>query len=53
MGFYIGIDLGTSSVKLLLADGQGKIHKTVSRDYPLIFPGPAGRSKNQRIGGRR
>ncbi len=40
MGFYIGIDLGTSSAKLLLADGQGKIHKTVSRDYPLIFPRP-------------
>ena len=40
MGFYIGIDLGTSSAKLLLVDGQGKIHKTVSRDYPLIFPRP-------------
>lgn len=36
--YYIGIDLGTSSVKLLLVDGQGVIHKTVSREYPLYFP---------------
>lgn len=35
---YIGIDLGTSAVKLLLMDRQGKILKTVSKDYPLIFP---------------
>lgn len=35
---YIGIDLGTSSVKLLLSDEKGNILKTASRDYPLIFP---------------
>lgn len=35
---YIGIDLGTSSVKLLLMDGEGKILRTVSRDYPLSMP---------------
>lgn len=35
---YIGIDLGTSSVKLLLTDEKGNILKTVSREYPLIFP---------------
>ena len=37
---YIGIDLGTSAVKLLLVDGQGKILRSVSRDYPLSFPQP-------------
>lgn len=37
---YIGIDLGTSAVKLLLMNGDGKIHKTVSREYPLSFPAP-------------
>ena len=37
---YIGIDLGTSSVKLLLCDEKGNVKKTVSRDYPLIFPHP-------------
>ena len=38
--FYIGIDLGTSAVKLLLMDGQGRIKKTVSKEYPLYFPHP-------------
>jgi len=38
--YYIGIDLGTSSVKLLMLDGDGKIVKTATRDYPLIFPEP-------------
>lgn len=36
--YYIGIDLGTSSVKLLLVDEEGKIHNTVSKEYPLSFP---------------
>ena len=37
---YIGIDLGTSAVKLLLMNGAGKILNVVSREYPLIFPQP-------------
>ena len=37
---YIGIDLGTSSVKLLLMDGEGKIKNIVSREYPISFPKP-------------
>ena len=37
---FIGIDLGTSSTKLLLSDGKGNILNTVSKDYPLIFPHP-------------
>lgn len=37
---YIGIDLGTSAVKLLLMDGEGRIQKIVSREYPLYFPEP-------------
>ena len=37
---YIGVDLGTSAVKLLLMDGEGKIHKIVSKEYPLYFPHP-------------
>ena len=37
---YIGVDLGTSSVKLLLMNGEGKIEKTVTREYPLYFPHP-------------
>ena len=38
--YYIGIDLGTSAVKLLLVDEQGTILNTVSREYPLYFPHP-------------
>ena len=37
---YIGVDLGTSSVKLLLMNGEGNIEKTVTREYPLYFPKP-------------
>lgn len=36
--FFIGVDLGTSAVKLLLMDENGKIHKIVSKEYPLYFP---------------
>ncbi len=38
MKLYIGIDLGTSSMKLLLMDSQGTIHNTVTKEYPLEFP---------------
>lgn len=37
---YVGVDLGTSAVKLLLMDEKGKIRKIVSREYPLYFPHP-------------
>lgn len=37
---YIGVDLGTSAVKLLLMDVEGKIQKIVSKEYPLYFPHP-------------
>ncbi|MCM1487665.1 MAG: xylulokinase [Firmicutes bacterium] len=36
--YYIGIDLGTSAVKLLLTDKYGKVSKTVTKEYPLYFP---------------
>ena len=37
---YIGIDLGTSAVKLLLLDESGAVLNTVSKEYPLSFPHP-------------
>ena len=43
---YIGIDLGTSAVKLLLMDAQGSIQKIVSREYPLYFPHPGWSEQN-------
>ncbi|MBR5348829.1 MAG: xylulokinase [Lachnospiraceae bacterium] len=35
---YIGVDLGTSAVKLLLMNEKGGIEKIVSREYPIYFP---------------
>ena len=43
---YVGIDLGTSAVKLLLMDGAGKIQKIVSKEYPLYFPHPGWSEQN-------
>lgn len=43
---YIGIDLGTSAVKLLLMDEKGDIKKIVSREYPLFFPHPGWSQQN-------
>ena len=40
MKLYIGVDLGTSAVKLLLMDEQGEIKNVVSKEYPLEFPQP-------------
>ena len=40
MNLYIGVDLGTSAMKLLLMDASGKIYNTVSKEYPLEFPNP-------------
>ncbi len=37
---YIGIDLGTSAVKMLLMSGDGKIQNVISKEYPLSFPHP-------------
>ena len=38
--YFIGVDLGTSAVKLLLMEESGKICNIVSREYPLFFPHP-------------
>lgn len=35
---YIGIDLGTSAVKLLLVNEKGEIINEVSREYPVFYP---------------
>ena len=35
---FIGVDLGTSAVKLLLMDDDGRIVKSISKEYPLFFP---------------
>ena len=46
MNYYIGIDLGTSAVKLLMVDDAGAIVKSTSREYPLYFPHPGWSEQN-------
>ncbi len=43
---YIGIDLGTSAVKLLLMQEDGKILKIVNREYSISFPKPGWSQQN-------
>lgn len=43
---YIGIDLGTSAVKLLLMEADGTVKHIVSREYPLYFPHPGWSEQN-------
>ncbi len=38
--YYIGVDLGTSAVKLIMMEKDGKIVSSVSKEYPLYFPNP-------------
>ena len=44
--YFAGVDLGTSAVKLLLMDEDGKIVKIVSKEYPIEFPHPGWSQQN-------
>lgn len=44
--FYIGVDLGTSAVKLLLMKEDGTVEKIVSKEYALSFPNPGWSEQN-------
>ncbi len=44
--YYIGVDLGTSAVKLLLMEESGKVCNIVSKEYPLYFPQPGWSEQN-------
>ena len=44
--YYIGIDLGTSAIKLLWMEGNGKICNIVSKEDPLSFPNPGWSEQN-------
>lgn len=43
---YIGVDLGTSAVKLILMDENGSILKVVSKEYPIYFDKPGWSEQN-------
>ncbi len=46
MNYYIGADLGTSSLKLLLIKADGTIVNTITKEYPVFFPKPAWSEQN-------
>ncbi len=43
---YIGIDLGTSGVKLILVTKEGRVIKTVTKSYDLLIPKPSWTEQN-------
>lgn len=51
MKYYIGADLGTSALKLLLVGEDGSIERSVSESYPIAYPKPGWSEQNPRIGG--
>jgi len=44
--YFVGIDLGTTSVKILAADETGKAVRSVTREYPLHMPKPLWSEQN-------
>ena len=46
MKYYIGVDLGTSAMKLLLTDREGRIIGEVSKEYEVYFPKVAWSEQN-------
>ena len=50
---YVGVDLGTSAVKLLLMEADGTIRNIVSKEYPLFLPHPGWSEQNPEAGWRR
>jgi len=46
MNCYIGADLGTSALKLLLVDTDGNVLNEVSREYAVCFPNPGWSEQN-------
>jgi len=40
MTFFLGIDLGTTSVKCVLFDQQGKVAASALKEYELLMPSP-------------
>ncbi len=40
MKYYLGIDLGTSSIKITLLNERGQFLASQSKDYPLYLPKP-------------
>lgn len=46
MNYYIGADLGTSGLKLLLVDTEGEILNSVTKNYEVYYPNPGWSEQN-------
>lgn len=44
--YFVGIDIGTTSVKIIAINENGKIVKSVSKEYPISFPKPLWSEQN-------
>ena len=44
--YFIGIDLGTTSVKIIVTDEHGSVIRTTSREYNIYFPKPLWSEQN-------
>ena len=40
MSYVIGIDLGTSAVKIVLVNTNGRVEKEIIKSYPLVQERP-------------
>jgi len=40
MTYLLGVDLGTTSVKCVLFDQQGKVAASANKEYDLLMPHP-------------
>ncbi|MDK2807263.1 xylulokinase [Thermoanaerobacterium thermosaccharolyticum] len=44
--YFLGIDLGTSSVKIILMSDNGSVVSSVSKEYPVYYPEPGWAEQN-------
>lgn len=44
--YFLGIDLGTSSVKIILMNESGNVISSVSKEYPVYYPEPGWAEQN-------
>ena len=46
MSYFIGLDIGTSAVKAILCDKEGRIVAITQQEYPLYTPQPLWSEQN-------
>ena len=52
MMYYIGLDVGTPSVKALLVSEEGKVVGSATPEYPFKRLSPCGPKRTLKFGGR-